>query len=189
MKRRLLGSVLVMSIVLGAAPTRAQLNGENLLGDTGVRSGTQPAPGYYAGFLYYRYDTDVIRNASGEQITLDPTGAGSQTISAFCPLFIYVSPYRLLGANYGVMAVMPFGNGVLEAPGFGFTAIVAALLGRLQPFGVLLASFGFAALLVGGDSMQRVAKIESSTVFVIEGLILLFLLAGRLIGREQTQMG
>jgi ABC-type uncharacterized transport system permease subunit len=43
--------------------------------------------------------------------------------------------------------------------------------------------------LVGGDSMQRVAKIESSTVFVIEGLILLFLLAGRIIGREQTQMG
>ena len=71
MKRRLLGSVLVMSIVLGAAPARAQLNGENLLGDTGVRSGTQPAPGCYAGFLYYRYDTDVIRNASGEQITLD----------------------------------------------------------------------------------------------------------------------
>jgi simple sugar transport system permease protein len=75
------------------------------------------------------------------------------------------------------------------SPGFGFTAIVAALLGRLQPFGVLLASFGFAALVVGGDSMQRVAKIESSTVFVIEGLILLFLLAGRIIGREQTQMG
>jgi simple sugar transport system permease protein len=95
------------------------------------------------------------------------------------------------GGLAGMIQVAALHHNLLEAisPGFGFTAIVAALLGRLQPFGVLLASFGFAALVVGGDSMQRVAKIESSTVFVIEGLILVFLLAGRIIGREQTQMG
>jgi ABC-type uncharacterized transport system permease subunit len=95
------------------------------------------------------------------------------------------------GGLAGMIQVAALHHNLLEgmSPGFGFTAIVAALLGRLQPFGVLLASFGFAALVVGGDSMQRVAKIESSTVFVIEGLILLFLLAGRIIGREQTQMG
>jgi general nucleoside transport system permease protein len=72
--------------------------------------------------------------------------------------------------------------------GYGFTAVVAALLGRLNPWGILLASFGFAALQVGGDSMQRTTGIESSTVFVIEGLILLFLLGGRLIGRERLQI-
>jgi ABC-type uncharacterized transport system permease subunit len=95
------------------------------------------------------------------------------------------------GGLAGMIQVAALHHNLLEgmSPGFGFTAIVAALLGRLQPFGILLASFGFAALVVGGDSMQRVAKIESSTVFVIEGLILLFLLAGRIIGREQTQMG
>ena len=32
-------------IALSAAPAEAQLNGENLLGDTGVKNGTQPAPG------------------------------------------------------------------------------------------------------------------------------------------------
>jgi general nucleoside transport system permease protein len=86
----------------------------------------------------------------------------------------------------GAIQVTAIHHNLLEgiSSGFGFTAIVAALLGRLHPLGVLLASFGFAALLVGGDSMQRTAKIESSTVFVIEGLILLFLLAGRIIGRE-----
>jgi ABC-type uncharacterized transport system permease subunit len=95
------------------------------------------------------------------------------------------------GGLAGMIQVAAIHHNLLEgiSPGFGFTAIVAALLGRLQPFGILLASFGFAALVVGGDSMQRVAKIESSTVFVIEGLILLFLLAGRIIGREPTQIG
>ncbi len=74
------------------------------------------------------------------------------------------------------------------SPGYGFTAVVAALLGRLSPWGILLASFGLAALQVGGESMQRTTGIESATVFVIEGLILLFLLAGRVIGRERLQI-
>jgi simple sugar transport system permease protein len=93
------------------------------------------------------------------------------------------------GGLAGMIQVAALHHNLIEgiSPGYGFTAIVAALLGRLNPYGVLLASFGFAALVVGGDSMQRVAKIENSTVFVIEGLILLFLMAGRIIGREQTQ--
>jgi general nucleoside transport system permease protein len=92
------------------------------------------------------------------------------------------------GGLAGMIQVAALHHNLIEgiSPGYGFTAIVAALLGRLNPYGVLLASFGFAALVVGGDSMQRVAKIENSTVFVIEGLILLFLMAGRIIGREQT---
>lgn len=95
------------------------------------------------------------------------------------------------GGLAGMIQVAAVHHNLLEgmSAGYGFTAIVAALLGRLQPVGTLIASFGFAALVVGGDSMQRVAKIESSTVFVIEGLILLFLLAGRVIGREQMQIG
>jgi simple sugar transport system permease protein len=95
-----------------------------------------------------------------------------------------------LGGLSGMVQVAALHHNLLEgmSPGFGFTAIVAALLGRLRPWGVLLASFGFAALVVGGDSMQRTAKIENATVFVIEGLILLFLLAGRIIGRESAQM-
>jgi ABC-type uncharacterized transport system permease subunit len=95
-----------------------------------------------------------------------------------------------LGGVSGMIQVAALHHNLLEgmSPGFGFTSVVAALLGRLNPWGVLFGSFGFAALLVGGDSMQRTARIESSTVFVIEGLILLFLLAGRVIGRERAQI-
>jgi general nucleoside transport system permease protein len=95
-----------------------------------------------------------------------------------------------LGGLSGMIQVTAIHHNLLEgmSAGFGFTAVVAALLGRLQPWGILFGSFGFAALLVGGDSMQRTARIENSTVFVIEGLILLFLLGGRLIGRENVQI-
>jgi general nucleoside transport system permease protein len=95
-----------------------------------------------------------------------------------------------LGGLSGMIQVAALHHNLLEgmSPGFGFTSVVAALLGRLHAWGILLGSFGFAALLVGGDSMQRTARIENSTVFVIEGLILLFLLAGRVIGRERVQI-
>jgi general nucleoside transport system permease protein len=94
-----------------------------------------------------------------------------------------------LGGLSGMIQVAALHHNLLEgmSAGFGFTAVVAALLGRLQPAGTLLASAGFAALVIGGDSMQRTARIENSMVFVIEGLILLFLLGGRIIGREDAR--
>jgi general nucleoside transport system permease protein len=95
-----------------------------------------------------------------------------------------------LGGLSGMIQVAAVHHNLLEgmSSGFGFTAVVAALLGRLNPWTILLGSFAFAALLVGGESMQRTARIENSTVFVIEGLILLFLLSGRLVGREAIQI-
>ena len=36
-----------MLTILFATSAHAQLNGENLLGDMGVKSGTQPEPGLY----------------------------------------------------------------------------------------------------------------------------------------------
>ena len=95
-----------------------------------------------------------------------------------------------LGGLSGMIQVSAIHHNLLAgmSSGFGFTGVVAALLGRLRPWGILLGSFGFAALLVGGDSMQRTARIENSTVLVIEGLILLFLLGGRVIGRASVQI-
>jgi hypothetical protein len=104
--------------LLVATPAYAQLNGENLLGDVGVKSGTQPDPGLYVSSMFYRYDADSIKGPDGRSIALDPTGEGNQTIKAGMPIFLYVTPWKIFGANYGVMAVMPFASGSLEAPGF-----------------------------------------------------------------------
>jgi hypothetical protein len=89
------------------------------LGDTGGKNGSQPAPGIYTGFLYYRYSIDTIKDKDGNRLTFDPSQPSSITQHAFMPWFIYVSQTEVLGANYGMMAVMPFPNAALEAPGFG----------------------------------------------------------------------
>jgi hypothetical protein len=104
--------------LLLAAPAQAQLNGSHSLGDFGVQSGSQPAPGFYAALFYYHYGTDTIKNADGDTIRLSPDSPGSIGLSAVAPIAWYVSKAKVLGANYGAMVVMPFANASLEAPAF-----------------------------------------------------------------------
>ncbi|HEX5215114.1 MAG TPA: transporter [Vicinamibacterales bacterium] len=114
----LLVAVAVAAATAAAArPAEAQLNGENLLGDMGVKSGSQPAPGFYAGYLFYRYHTDTVRDSRGNELTFDP--GGNQSINASVPLVVYVSKVKLFGGNLGMMGVLPIANGSLEAPSLG----------------------------------------------------------------------
>lgn len=64
----------------------------------------------------------------------------------------------------------------LIAAGYGFTAIVVAVLGKLNPFGVFIAAIGFGALLVGGNMMQIVAEIPSALVIAFQGVVLVCIL-------------
>lgn len=69
------------------------------------------------------------------------------------------------------------------SPNYGFTAITAALLGGLTMRGTLFASVGMAALVVGGQALQRKSGLNISAVDVIQGALLMTLLAARVIGR------
>ena len=62
--------------LLLAVPAQAQLNGSHTLGDFGVQSGSQPAPGFYAALFYLRYDTDTIKDADGNIVRLSPNVSG-----------------------------------------------------------------------------------------------------------------
>ena len=72
----------------------------------------------------YRSDTDTIKDADGNTIRLSPDSPGSVGISAAAPLLWYVSKAKILGANYGVMAVLPWANASLEAPAFALSNTV-----------------------------------------------------------------
>ena len=106
------------SFLLAAAPAHAQLNGSHTLGDFGVRSGSQPAPGVYAALFYLRYDTDAIKDADGTTVRISQSDPGGFGISAVAPMLWYVSKTTLFGANYGAMIVLPLANASLEAPAF-----------------------------------------------------------------------
>jgi simple sugar transport system permease protein len=69
------------------------------------------------------------------------------------------------------------------SPGYGYTAIIVAWLGRLNPFGIILVSFLLASLLVGGEQIQLSLGLPSAIAPMLQGIILFFLLGGDLLTR------
>lgn len=63
------------------------------------------------------------------------------------------------------------------AGGLGNTATIVALLGSLNVYGIIAAAIFFAALLCGGASMKRMTEVPYSVVDVIQGLIIIFVIA------------
>lgn len=62
---------------------------------------------------------------------------------------------------------------------FGNTAIIVAWLGGLSPIAGLLVSVLMGGLLVGGESLQVMMNLPSAGVQIIQGFILMFLVAGQ----------
>lgn len=72
------------------------------------------------------------------------------------------------------------------SPGYGFTAIIVAWLGRLNPFAIIIVAFLFGALLVGGFGLQ-IYGISFSIVLMLQGAVLFFLLAGEIFIKYHLQ--
>ena len=68
--------------------------------------------------------------------------------------------------------------------GYGFTGIVAALLGSLHPLGLIPAAILFGGLLVGAAQMQRTVQVPSSLITAILGLVVLFVSGSALWSRR-----
>ncbi|MCY1127994.1 ABC transporter permease [Frigidibacter sp. RF13] len=60
--------------------------------------------------------------------------------------------------------------------GYGFTAIIVAFLGRLNPLGIVLAGFLMALTYVGGEMAATNMGLPSAAIQVFQGMLLFFLL-------------
>jgi len=100
-----------------------------------------------------------------------------------------VSPARLViiclglaGALAGLAGMFevsgPGGQVRIEfATGYGFTAIIVAFLGRLNPIGIVLAGFLLGLTYIGGELSQMMLQLPSASIQVFQGMLLFFLLA------------
>lgn len=90
--------------------------------------------------------------------------------------------FLISGALAGVMGMVevagPFGQLTeIVSPGYGFTAIIVAFLGRLSPLAIIAAAFLMALVYIGGESAQIAMQLPPSISNVFQGLILFSLLA------------
>ncbi|MEV4655283.1 ABC transporter permease [Micromonospora sp. NPDC049301] len=99
--------------------------------------------------------------------------------------------YTLIMVFSGILAGLGGSNMVLGSTAnaltplvvaqIGFDGILVALLGRVKPWGVLLAALLFGALQAGGNRMQSYSGISLELVTVLQALIVIFIAAPALV--------
>ena len=75
------------------------------------------------------------------------------------------------------------------SPGYGFTAIIVAFLGRLHPIGCLFAGLLMALTYLGGDNAQIEMNLPNAVTGVFQGMLLFFLLACDVLVRYRIRFG
>src|SRR5262249_53304184 len=77
----------------------------------------------------------------------------------------------------GAVQVMGFlhaySTGLIKAQ-WGFTGVTVALLGRLEPLGVIVAAFLYALLEEGTQLMETNTNVDHNIIVVVQGFIILF---------------
>ncbi len=61
--------------------------------------------------------------------------------------------------------------------GYYFDGMLVAMIMRYQPFGVILMSFFFAVLTIGGSAMELSAGISSEVILIVQAVIIFFMAA------------
>jgi hypothetical protein len=111
------------AVLLLPSAVAAQLNGPNIKGDAGLKSGSQPPPGAYVAIPLYFYSADAVKDRNGDQIL-----TGSLDAALFGVAFNVVTQKKILGGSYGFVAVLPWANNRVQGvedfdanPGVGLT--------------------------------------------------------------------
>jgi len=84
----------------------------------------------------------------------------------------------------------PIGQlGTSISPGYGFTAIIVAFLGRLHPIGVIFAGLIMALSYLGGENAQITLNMPLAVTGVFQGMLLFFLLAADVLINYSIKFG
>jgi simple sugar transport system permease protein len=75
------------------------------------------------------------------------------------------------------------------SPGYGFTAIIVAFLGRLHPVGVLLAGLVISLTYLGGETAQIEIGLPAAVTGLFQGILLFFLLASDVLTHYRVRLG
>ncbi|TRW99125.1 ABC transporter permease [Paracoccus sp. M683] len=111
-------------------------------------------------------------------------GVRPETLVAFC-----LGLSGSLAGMAGLFEVAGPAGQITESfgSGYGFTAIIVAFLGRLNPLGILLAGLLLALTYIGGELAQLTMQLPAATVQVFQGMLLFFLLGFDLLTRFRVE--
>ena len=128
----------------------------------------------------------INRTLPGFQIKVFGSAPKASDFAGFNKNKITLSVLVISGGMAGIAGVIEVSAnmGQLQPEvsfGYGFTAIIVAFLGRLNPYGVIIAGIVIATAKLGADNAQMVLGIPKVVTGIFEGVLLFLLLAGETI--------
>jgi simple sugar transport system permease protein len=122
------------------------------------------------------------RTLRGFEIRVVGAAPKAAAFAGFDARRLVIFCFALSGALAGLAGIIevagPIGHlqpGI--SPGYGFTAIIVAFLGRLNPLGVLVAGLFLALTVIGGEGAQIALKVPLDLTKVFQGILLFYVLA------------
>ncbi|MGK5442351.1 ABC transporter permease [Micromonospora sp. URMC 105] len=107
--------------------------------------------------------------------------AGISVTRTYVLIMVIAGLLAGLGGSQMVLGTTANALTPLVVAQIGFDGILVALLGRVKPWGVLLAALLFGALQAGGNRMQSYSGISLELVTVLQALIVIFIAAPALV--------
>jgi len=122
------------------------------------------------------------RTLRGFEIKLVGAAPRAARFAGFNDRTLIVVTFLISGALAGLAGIIEVSATVNHlqpniSPGYGFTAIIVAFLGRLHPVGILIASLFLAMTFIGGESAQIMMKVPLDLTKVFQGILLFYVLA------------
>ena len=153
-----------------------------------------PFPGIgYIGQLHYGFLFILIlipitwvfmnKTLGGFKIIVSGSAPKAAKFAGFKQNSITIIVLLLSGGLAGVAGVIEVSANIGQLQpevsfGYGFTAIIVAFLGRLNPIGILFAGIMIATVKLGADNAQISMGIPKNVTGLFEGILLFFLLTG-----------
>jgi general nucleoside transport system permease protein len=122
------------------------------------------------------------RTIMGFEIRLVGAAPRAARFSGFNADRLVIFTFAVSGALAGLAGIIEVAGpvGHLQpgiSPGYGFTAIIVAFLGRLNPVGILIAGLFLALTFIGGENAQISMKVPLDLTKVFQGILLFYVLA------------
>jgi general nucleoside transport system permease protein len=122
------------------------------------------------------------RTIKGFEIRVVGAAPKAARFAGFNADHLVIFTFAVSGALAGLAGIIEVAGpvGHLQpgiSPGYGFTAIIVAFLGRLNPIGILIAGLFLALTFIGGEQAQISMKIPLDLTKVFQGILLFYVLA------------
>ncbi|HUD85400.1 MAG TPA: ABC transporter permease [Xanthobacteraceae bacterium] len=122
------------------------------------------------------------RTIMGFEIRLVGAAPRAARFSGFNADRLVLFTFAVSGALAGLAGIIEVAGpiGYLQpdiSPGYGFTAIIVAFLGRLNPVGILIAGLFLALTFIGGENAEIAIKVPLDLTKVFQGILLFYVLA------------